>query len=152
MEQKNSGSFQSNAINICKIMLLLTVIVAILPATFAVKCYTCSWSPKDAPNRTVMCNDEFFEGNAIAISECENGCQTYFHMDRNGLVEQVRRSCLQVGDEVTGNCVSEENKAFSSKRCTCNYNLCNMASSFYAASSTVLLFIAIFVLQILNHV
>lgn len=133
-------------------MLLLTVIIAILPATFAVKCYTCSWSPKDAPNRTVMCNDEFFEGNAIAISECENGCQTYFHMDRNGAVEQVRRSCLQVGDEVTGNCVSEENKAFSSKRCTCSYNLCNTASSFNAVSSTVFLFIAIFVLQILNRV
>lgn len=53
-------------------------------SALAVKCYTCSWSPKDAPNRTAMCNDEQFEGNALAISDCENGCQTYVHMDRNG--------------------------------------------------------------------
>ncbi|CAL1289476.1 unnamed protein product [Larinioides sclopetarius] len=134
-------------------MLLLTLIAAFIPATFAVKCYTCSWSPKDAPNRTVMCNDEFFEGNAIAISECDNGCQTYVHMDRNGAIEQVRRSCLQPEDEMTGNCVSEENKAFSAKRCTCNYNLCNTGAPVYTAASYALLFLmAAHVLQVLNRV
>ncbi|KAG8188581.1 hypothetical protein JTE90_007187 [Oedothorax gibbosus] len=131
-------------------MLFLTIFAAFLPATLAIKCYTCSWSPKDAPNRTAMCNDEQFEGNALAISDCENGCQTYVHMDRNGVIEQMRRSCLQPDETMTGNCVNEENKVFSSKRCTCNYNLCNSAASYVLANSVFLLLASTLVLHIRN--
>ncbi|GIY78402.1 protein quiver [Caerostris darwini] len=120
-------------------LLVITLIAAFLPATFAVQCYTCSWSPKDAPNRTVMCSDEFFEGNALGVSDCDNGCQTYVHTDGNGAVEQLRRSCLQADEEMTGECVTEENKAFSSRRCTCNHDLCNAAAAPVAALLLLLL-------------
>ena len=63
---------------------MLTHIFYFLYLALAVKCYICSWSPKDAANRTVICKDDLFEANAVAIAECENGCETYTHWDSNG--------------------------------------------------------------------
>jgi hypothetical protein len=116
-------------------MLLFTLLATFLPATFAVKCYVCSWSPKDAPNRTVICNDDLFEANAVYILECSSGCETYTHWDSNGSLEQLRRNCLQPETELTNDCKEEETIAYKSKRCTCNSDLCNSApllsSSFF---------------------
>ncbi|KFM80659.1 hypothetical protein X975_16313, partial [Stegodyphus mimosarum] len=131
-------------------MLFWTFFIAFLPATLAVKCYICSWSPRDATNTTVMCSDEHFEANIVSMFDCDKGCETYVHIDANGDVVQLRRNCLQPETELTGDCRLEEKKAFTLKRCTCNSHLCNAASSAYMCSG-VLLFL-ILILQFLYHV
>nr|XP_015930696.1 uncharacterized protein LOC107457134 [Parasteatoda tepidariorum] len=113
-------------------MLILAIFIVLLPATYAHKtnCYVCSFSPKDATNRTSLCKDEEIAPNLVSTSECDYGCQTYTQIDSNGVFEHVRRNCAQPDSGIDyGTCKTEESNIYKSVRCVCNTYLCNAAST-----------------------
>uniref|UniRef100_A0A4Q8K267 U33-Liphistoxin-Lth1a_1 n=1 Tax=Liphistius thaleban TaxID=1905330 RepID=A0A4Q8K267_9ARAC len=119
--------------------LLLAAIASILPSGIAVRCYVCSWSPDDADNRTDWCTAKNFEPRVVNMLECENGCETFAQWDKNEVLEQWRRNCIETATEMKGKCVDGDTKYWSYKRCTCNADYCNSAIYLQNTSKIILL-------------
>lgn len=120
--------------------LWLCVVVVVATNGEAVRCYICSWSPRDQANRSDHCTHANFDPEKNFAHDCDHGCEFYSQNDLNGDFEHVRRNCAP-SDPPHKGCLSESSRAWTTVRCICNSDYCNAATR-PTSTSLVLLWTA----------
>ncbi|KAM7293209.1 uncharacterized protein LOC8029720 [Ixodes scapularis] len=117
--------------------LWLCVVLIAVTRGEAVRCFVCSWSPRDQANRSDHCTHANFDPEKNFAHDCEHGCEFYSQNDLNGDFEHVRRNCAP-SDPPHKGCLSESSRAWTTVRCICNSDYCNAASKPTSISLVVL--------------
>ncbi|XP_049953167.1 uncharacterized protein LOC126469881 isoform X2 [Schistocerca serialis cubense] len=100
----------------------------------AVKCYICSWNPRDYDNDT--CTTDNFNPQRTRTDECDAGCETVIMRDSNGDLEMFYRNCYTNGNYIYS---KEMKRVNNEEKYKCSSRLCNAGTRIQLAFLPVLL-------------